>query len=247
MLGSGKKTVANRFQAILSESAQLNRKRISGKELDPAFVALSVWQANRLQQTYSDFAKKRRFDLALDFFLNDLYGPVDFSQRDEDIQRIFPLMVKVLSADAIESLAYGLELNTLTLKLDAAMVTVLQNQLGFDPDDPAAQLNSEMYAEAYRRCDNRKDREKQITLVVDAGKRLQEVTRKRLILTAVKVARKPAQLAGFGELQSFIERGLAAFRAMGNDATEFMDAIESREMDILKAIYASKPLPWYSD
>jgi len=77
---------------------------------------------------------------------------------------------------------------------------------------------------------------------VEVGESLEEVTRKRMILTAVKVARKPAQLAGFGELQSFIERGLAAFRAMGS-ANEFLSTLHSREMRLLDAIYAGKPPP----
>jgi hypothetical protein len=68
-----------------------------------------------------------------------------------------------------------------------------------------------------------------------------------MIYLTVKVARGPARLAGFGELQSFIERGLYAFKKM-KGARRFLDALAEREMQVLNAIYDGEPAAqWVGD
>jgi hypothetical protein len=47
--------------------------------------------------------------------------------------------------------------------------------------------------------------------------------------------RGPARMAGFAVLQDFLERGFAAFHAMGG-AQVFLQTIEARETQILEAI-----------
>lgn len=244
MAKDGKKSVAKRFRLLLEETSRLTRERVDsdGSGLGVGQRVLAEWQCNRLAATYADLSAQKRYKKAVDFFLTDLYGPIDFSQRDDDIKRVYPLMVNVLSAEAIDSLAQGLELNSLSMALDAELLEVLIDELGFDAEDEPGALDYHMYAEAYRACDNYAERVRQIDLIVELGENLEEVTRKRMILAAVKVARKPAHMAGFGELQSFIERGLAGFKAMGS-ANEFLTTIHSREMRLLDAIYDNKPPP----
>lgn len=237
-----KQEQARHFKQVLEHSATLARARVADHGVVAGHRLLSDWQCNRLKITYEDLYSQRRYRKALDFFLTDLYGPVDFSKRDEDIARVYPLMVKVLSAEAIESLSQGLLLNSLTMELDEQLLTVLMEELGVDPDDPATVLDFELYAEAYRRCDNRDHREQQIDLIIETGTKLADLTRQKMILMAVKVARRPAKMAGFGELQSFIERGLSGFRAMGSPEV-FLSTVESRERRLLEAIFANAPLP----
>ncbi len=242
MTAAKKKSVAKRFRLLLEETSRLTRSRADSGELGVGEKLLAQWQCARLTSTYSDLSAQKRYRKAVDFFLTDLYGPLDFSQRDDDIKRVYPLMVNVLSADAIDSLGKGLELNSMSITLDTQLLEALENEFGLDAEHEPGALDYEMYADAYRACDNYDERVRQIDLMVEVGESLEHVSRKRLILTAVKVARKPAQLAGFGELQSFIERGLAAFRAMGS-ANEFLATLHSREMRLLDAIYACKPPP----
>lgn len=241
-MSAKKKSVAKRFRLLLEETSKLSRARADGENLGVSEKVLAEWQCARLAASYADLSAQKRYEKAVDFFLTDLYGPIDFSQRDEDIKRVYPIMVNVLSADAIESLAQGLELNGLSMALDQKLLGVLIDDLGFDAENEPGALDYEMYAEGYRLCDNYDERAHQIDLIVELGESLEAVTRKRLILAAVKVARKPAYLAGFGELQSFIERGLAAFKAMGS-ANEFLATLHSREMRLLDAIFADKPPP----
>jgi hypothetical protein len=49
--------------------------------------------------------------------------------------------------------------------------------------------------------------------------------------------RKPARLAGLSKLQSFLERGFAAFRKMGG-ADEFLRLVIARERKLLNALFA---------
>jgi hypothetical protein len=57
------------------------------------------------------------------------------------------------------------------------------------------------------------------------------------------LAAKPARVAGFGELQEFLERGFDAFRHMGG-AAEFLQTVETREKAILERLFAGHPRPF---
>lgn len=242
MTDASKSSSAERFRFILERTLRLSRERVQERELAAGHRLLCEWQCQRLSLTYDDFARQSRYQAAVEFFLSDLYGPVDFSQRDEDIARVYPLMVKVLSGEAIDSLSQGLALNSLTMELDLKLLEVLEQQYGESFSRGDVPLDFAMYARAYKACDNYEERRQQISMIVDVGQNLELVTRKKFILAAVKLARKPAHLAGFGELQSFIERGLAAFRKMGK-AEHFLDAVHSRESRLLDAIFADQPVP----
>jgi hypothetical protein len=49
--------------------------------------------------------------------------------------------------------------------------------------------------------------------------------------------RRPARLAGLGELHDFLQRGYDAFRTMGG-ASEFLNLIVGRERKLLEALFA---------
>jgi hypothetical protein len=64
-----------------------------------------------------------------------------------------------------------------------------------------------------------------------------------LIHTALRLCRRPARLAGLGDLQNFLEHGLEAFQRM-DGADEFLGTIVERETLILDRIYAGHPTPF---
>ncbi len=49
--------------------------------LAPAMKLLNAWQAERLARTYADLRVDPRYKPATEFFLSDLYGPKDFTER----------------------------------------------------------------------------------------------------------------------------------------------------------------------
>lgn len=215
----------------------LNDQYIVESGLSRPQYLLAHWQAERLRHTYADLRADPRFAPATEFFLQDIYGPRDFSKRDQDGERVVGKMRRLLPDRAMAAIEGALHLNRLTRELDAAMVDMLFVQMGVDEIDAAR------YAEAYRRCDNRSAREQQITLVDELGRELDVVVHKPLVQMALKLAHGPAHLAGFGELQDFLERGVAAFVHM-KGAEAFLATIAARERAILARIFAGEDTPF---
>lgn len=244
---TSRQSAAKRFRDLIDETRRLTHHEVDGGGLAPDHLLLARWQCDRLGVTYSDYHRTRRYKAALDFFLTDIYGPSDFSQRDNDIERVYPIMVKMLSVTAIESLAQALELHTLSMSLDRKLADVLTGELGLNVDDGPDALTPELYGEAYRICDNYADRERQIGLAVEAASTLEAAVKKKMIYLTVKVARGPAKAAGFGELQSFLERGLAAFKKM-KGSHRFLDALAAREKHVLDSLFDDAPVDtWFGD
>lgn len=225
-------TVA-RLRELLERSRNLRRERVASPGLSRARKLLAEYQARRLAETYADFAAQPRYRPAVRFFLEDLYGPIDFAQRDADIERVYPVMTRVLSAHALASVTQALELHALSEELDARMARILTEELGMTD-----RLDEARYAEAFRRCGDREARLRQIELVEQIGHTLDDVVEHPVIYATVVAARLPAKLAGFGELQDFIERGLHAFRHM-RGAGEFIRAVGERERRMLDETLAA--------
>ncbi|MEI8166619.1 MAG: hypothetical protein WCG26_09570, partial [Chloroflexales bacterium] len=51
-------------------------------------LALQIFQSNRLRRDYHDLAAIPQYDAVGEFFFTEMYGPRDFSDRDEDARRI---------------------------------------------------------------------------------------------------------------------------------------------------------------
>lgn len=225
---------------FLSRVKEIERTEVSTEGLSAELAHLRDWQSRRLAFTHADLMEDKHFRPAMDFFLEELYGPKDFTQRDADVERIYPIMVRVLPDKALTSVAEAMELNSLSHELDAELLRELK-ELGAAQD-----ITEAAYTEAYRRCDNHDRRAHQIDLIESLGRDLDRLVRHRFIRTALKVARQPAKAAGFSELQGFLERGFNAFHHMkGSD--EFVETIVARERDLLERIYAGESEPFGMD
>ncbi len=197
---------------------------------------LRAWQADRLAATYRDLLDSKRYHDAARFFLTDLYGPKDFSERDHEVERILPTLAATLPASGIRTIALAIEVDALSEELDAAMLAELRRARAI------ADITDTAYAEAYRRCGKRVQREQQLKLIGEVGEALTALTRKPLVHAALRIMRAPARLAGLAELHAFLENGYDAFRKMG-DPSEFLATIATREAAILRRLYdgASRP------
>lgn len=232
---AGKAALLRQLGRVLA----IDRELVEAGARPAAARLLAGWQAGRLAATYADFRAEERYRDAVTFFLEDLYGPGDFSQRDSDLEKVLPIMSRVLPEAALAALTDALELHTLTMALDRAMLEVLTEELGM-----TRALDPPMWAEAYVRCDRRVERERQIALTVSAGRRLEQVVHKPLIYSLVRLARGPAKAAGFGALQDFVERGFKAFRSM-QGAGAFIDAVAARETQLMESLFAGEvPNGW---
>jgi hypothetical protein len=229
---------ANFLTRQIARAKELRAMHQSNPALAAKRLVLRRWQVARLTRTYQDLLDDPRFQGAARFFLSDLYGLGDTSQRDADIERAYPMMVKLLPNIAIHSIGLALELDALSEELDLHLLDELKTIGKFKNS-----IDDAAYAEAYRRCDNYRERRRQIDLTKQVGQDLALVVGKPFMRTLLRTMRAPAKVAGFGELQSFLERGFDAFKAT-LDIQEFLDTVELREVQILDRIYAGHPQPF---
>jgi hypothetical protein len=222
----------------LIEARPGKHTRVESGALPPAIKLIREWQSTRLAHTHRDLLESSRYQPATLFFLSDVYAPRDFSQRNYDIQRAYDAMRKAVPERVVHTLAEVIELHQFTDELDALLASVLIEQLGVTDE-----ITPEHYAEGYRICDNYDDRVRQIAMIVKIGHDVDRIVRLPFIGITLRLAHTPAHLTGWIELQSFLERGYAAFKHM-HGAEAFLNTIERRELAILDRIFAGHPEPF---
>ena len=92
----------------------------------PSWSLLQGWQRQRLSNSYHDLISQERYRAAGDFFLAELYGGLNFRERDQQMERVLPVMVRMLREDMLLALAEAFELQSLSLSLDMDMTLALQ-------------------------------------------------------------------------------------------------------------------------
>ena len=220
----------DRLLAELDRSEALRARVVEDAGFAERRAGLRAWQSERLARTHADLLESRRFHDAAHFFLTELYGPADMNRHINDVRRIVPVMAATLPDAGLATVAHAVELNALSESLDGAMVEAL----GEGPMN----LTDAVYGAAYRLVGRAEDRERQIDLIALLGGALDKLTHQRFIGAALKIMRKPAQVAGLGDLQGFLERGYAAFGAMRGGAAEFVSIVVARERAISAALFS---------
>lgn len=222
----------------LNELLVLNRELRAQFSDDPGLQeelqALQRWQAARLERTYADLQERERYRPGVEFFLEELYTDKDFLPRDVQLERASPLLRRMLPSQAQDSLRMAVQLEVLSQELDGEMVRAL---------GAGTTIDAASYAQAYRDVGRREDRERQIELILEAGRDLERLVKMPMIFTLVRMAHGPAHLAGFGALHDFLEDGFRAFRAM-RGAGEFLQAIEDRETRIMQRLFDDHERPF---
>lgn len=206
-------------------------QRVEQSDITHTLRKLQYWQTKRLLATHGDLWESKRFKPAMAFFIDELYGPKDFSKRDKDIARVVPKMAKILPQQALESLESALRLNSLSFEMDVKMSELLVD-INVDRDS---------YAKAYQACNNLEQREEQIDLLESLGADLADVVKIPGISALLMLSRKPAKMAGVESLQAFLESGFKAFKKLG-EVEDFIIPIVSQEKRIMHALFDAKDL-----
>jgi hypothetical protein len=211
---------------IIAHLHKVNARRNLAEKMGllPLIHDVQDWQCKRLLATHDEMARKPTYRLAMAFFVDELYGPKDFSQRDADLARVIPKLAKVLPNKAMKAIDDALALNALSFDLDMAMAQELQRQA-------EGKVNRDTYALAYRTTGRDHDRQRQITIVSHLGQQLADVVHIRGISILIKLARKPAKMAGLLSLHEFLQRGYDAFKGLG-DVTQFIEPVVSKEIEL---------------
>lgn len=220
-------------EALLQELRAVDAER-ARRGADPALEArvqaLKTFQQRRFAHTYADLLASPRYEAATRFFLHELYGPDDYRQRDAQFARVIPTLTRLFPDEVVETVAKLARLHALSERLDTRMAERL----------PSAEITPAAYAQAWRDCGEPAGRQQQIELTMAVGASLDHLTRKPLLRQTLRLMRGPAQMAGLGALQTFLERGFDTFRAM-RGAAEFLATVKQREDELARALFKGDP------
>jgi hypothetical protein len=232
---------ARRLQQVLLAYHDFRQLR-SGHQYLTATYTLASWQAERLKNTHRDLYAHPGYHTGLEFLLTDLYAPVSMTRRDDNIDRVFPKMVKWLPDRQLDTFAGLMELNLLTQRLDLDLVEVLTTRHGLTDD--LSGLDEALYCEALRASDRTGERSRQIALVAEVGRQLDRYVRNRTLGWLLAMSRGPAEMADLTDLHSFLHRGYTAFRQMDN-VERLIDRLVARESRVLDNILNHSPRPFH--
>ena len=192
------------------------------------------WQRARLDATYADLREQHLFRPACEFFLDELYGGRDVHARDRQLKRVVPIMRRFLPGHLLFAIGEAMHLQAISLEFDFRMAELLID---------VTEISQPDYARAYREEGDWEGREEQLRLIRELGDLLVETVSKPMVHRLIRMMRVPAELAGVGLLQDFLQRGLKAFARMeGSD--EFLSTIERREAAALAAIQQGEDWPF---
>jgi hypothetical protein len=214
---------------ILAELETVERERRS-RAADPVLQRrvqlIKAYQQRRFSNTYADLLSHPRYAGAASFFLDELYGPGDFSERDAQFARVVPALVRLFPHDVVDTVWALSRLHALSERLDSEMGRRLK---GDDVDAPA-------YLDAWRATGLAEERMRQVDLVMAVGAALDQLTRKPLLRQTLRMMRGPARAAGLSALQGFLEQGFDTFQSM-RGASDFLDTVSTRERALAAALF----------
>lgn len=213
--------------SCLAQVAAERAARAAEAGLAERSLAVKDFQHRRFEGTYADLAAQTRYAAAVRFFLEELYGPSDFTQRDEQFRRIVPALVRLFPAEIVRTVRLLGELHALSEQLDSQLARHL----------PSLPIDDAVYRTAWQAVGRPAERARQIHLLLDVGRALDRYTRNPLLRHSLRVMRMPANAAGLGDLQRFLEAGFDTFRNL-KGADDFLGIVESRERALVAHWFA---------
>lgn len=192
-------------------------------------IALQVFQSHRLRRDYRDLSAIPMYEPVGEFFFTELYGPRDFSQRDNDARRLqhFLHIVPGVHLRDIEEL---LELISITAELDDGLTELL-----IDRGVPLT-FDEQIYEQLYREADNYEDRYRQLELISNSLDNVFRLSRSHLLGIGLERSSMIARLAGFESGHTFLLKGYRALRNV-TEIDHFATTIYNRELDRLNRIF----------
>lgn len=206
--------------------------RAADAALSAKVLHVKRYQQMRFAHTYADLLADPRYAGASRFFLDDLYGPGDFSLRDAQFARIVPALVRLFPAEVVATVETLTSLHALSEQLDSEMAR----------HGAEGALDAAGYMAAWRRTGRAAGRQKQIDLMLGVGRALDVYTRRPLLRHTLRAMRVPARAAGLSALQNFLESGFETFRSM-RGAADFLLHIEQRERAMAAMLFGDQGAP----
>lgn len=227
---------ADQIHRTFHEIALLRSASESHPSRTATLRAVRAYQSKRFQETYHDLLASVAYGPACNFFLAEIYGDQDFSQRDREFERIAKSIERMFPKNILEVAVDLAELHALTELLDTRMAEAIES-LGYMPGQ--VQLDDATYAVAWRMSGLSAHRTQQLKMVLDLGKRLQRITTLRGIRMTLRAMRLPARAAKLSALQGFLEKGFETFSELAQlkGRTDlFLKTIQEREETWIRSL-----------
>lgn len=228
-------TAATIRQAV-HQVEQLREESRAWPEIGAAVMAVKQFQSRRFRGTYTDLLAAGPYAAATRFFLDELYGGKDDTERDQQFARIAGAVERLFPKDVGMTAAALAQLHALTESLDHGLARALR------PGEP---LDAGAYVRAWREMGCRAQREQQLDKVLEIGSELARLTRLPGLRLMLKMMRAPAAAAGMTTLQAFLETGFDTFAEITRSRAgvmPFLDAVQARERRLLVLLFDSDPV-----
>jgi hypothetical protein len=228
---------SNQIRESIAQVVAMRQKVVDQPDLAQALHIVKHLQAQRFAGTYQDLLHSASYAACASFFLEELYSAKNYAERDDQFARIAGALQRTFPEQVVATAVALAELHNLTEELDLAMALNWQLQPGL-PKEQA-------YVRAWRAVGRREDRMWQLDTVQHIGQELGQLTRKPGLLLMLKMMRKPAQLAGLGSLQNFLESGFTTFAGLArNNGTvgSFLNTVKTRESAWIARLFDAPPV-----
>ncbi len=227
-------SAADDLREYTERSNTIHQEYLGNPELLDKYRHFVVWQLDYMLPFYEDLRASADYAAAVDFVVSDLTG-IGVSQRDHDIARIVPVMSKLLPENALRAVASAMQLNARVLGINLSICRALYEDRSVD-----AVISECDYCLACRQATQLDEFFDLIHLTEDVGRSLDHVIRIPMIGLTLKAMRRPARLAGFAALQTFLENGYTTFVAL-EDVDQFLKNISLRMNEVFTWIFTEPP------
>lgn len=236
---------AQSIREMVSKVFDLRARNVADPPLGRAVNEVKLFQARRFEKTYGDILTSGPYQHATKFFLEELYGDKDYSHRDQQFSRIAGALQRLLPQQAVATALLLARLHLMTEELDQAMGLAwldFENPGAAEKLDPRARALriSWVYVNAWRQVGQIENRRQQLKNVLAVGQDLNRLTQTPGLRLMLKLMRRPAEAAGLGDLQHFLESGFDTFAKLaerGGAVQGFLALIEQRESDMIQALF----------
>ena len=225
-----RKHAAALFRRAIERSNEIHAEYLDDPQLYQSYDRFTRWQFDYMLPFFDDLLEPEGYAEAVDFIVSDLAG-VGVAERDHDIERATPIIVRSLPVHALQLAASAAELNAGALEFNLAIC----RQLLVDGRLPATITEAE-YCLACREASSFDECMDLVNLAVALGDSLKTLVRVPLIGMLLRTMRAPAHVAGFGALQEFLETGYLTFRRI-SDIDHFLALLHERMDKVFDRIY----------
>lgn len=227
---------AQTIRDAVSRVTDLRQAAESNPPLQAAILAVKRFQARRFALTYADLLKSTVYQGAARFFLEELYGDRDYSERDVQFVRIAGALQKIVPDQAVATAVSLASVHALTEEIDHEMGRAWLAQ-----SSAACPAESLRYVKAWKQVGRAADRNLQLKSILALGRDLDRLTRTNGLRMMLKLMRRPARTAGLSDLQEFLESGFDTFAQMsrlGDETGKFLLMIQHRETSLMEELFS---------